>query len=419
MAELARRARGGMRDALSLADQLLALAGEEPTLADVRPSWGATGGQRRDRRAPAAAWRRATRTRRALTGRSARPSRAAEGRAPGRACLDHLRTLPCWWPCCGADSPHVPWDRQCARGGIVARAQSAWAPSASQLWLEELLAARERHAPELPGQASAWCSRWPSWSSAREEETRAPRVKLLAPARAALEERLGARGQPRRWRGRPRREPPRVRRRPPSPPLAAGARAGPRRRPTAALGRHAASPPAPATGSVPESDSSPRSRDEPRSGFSGRSRSAVCPTCCVPAGRGPRSGPARAVTPRSPQTLVFDIVEVRAGGAQARPTPRSRTCCPRFGQADRVHGEGARAVRAAREPAARGTSRIVRDQSRNASRAGRAVAGPGWWASELDAGASATSPERATRPRWTTSRARVADLFGGRIEDAR
>ncbi len=40
-AELARRANGGMRDALSMADQLLALAGDRPRLADVERALGA------------------------------------------------------------------------------------------------------------------------------------------------------------------------------------------------------------------------------------------------------------------------------------------------------------------------------------------------------------------------------------------
>ncbi len=41
--EIARSARGGMRDALSLTDKLLALAGLEPTLADLRRLGGHTG----------------------------------------------------------------------------------------------------------------------------------------------------------------------------------------------------------------------------------------------------------------------------------------------------------------------------------------------------------------------------------------
>src|SRR5204863_7741838 len=41
--ELARRARGSLRDALSLTDQLLALAGSQPTLADVERRAGGGG----------------------------------------------------------------------------------------------------------------------------------------------------------------------------------------------------------------------------------------------------------------------------------------------------------------------------------------------------------------------------------------
>ncbi|MCP3916922.1 MAG: DNA polymerase III subunit gamma/tau [bacterium] len=137
-AELARRARGGMRDALSMADQLLALVGMRPSLADCE--------------------------RLASEGSSATVEAVVEHVAAGRggdvlstlppegdeaqflsALLDHLRgvLIACL---CGPDAPMLPASAAGGPDGGKALAERGARIGARrlELWLQELLFARER-----------------------------------------------------------------------------------------------------------------------------------------------------------------------------------------------------------------------------------------------------------------------------------
>jgi DNA polymerase III subunit gamma/tau len=131
---LARRARGGMRDALSLADQLLALVGEEPTLADI------------ERLSSGIDQRRVVR----LAERLAAFDRAGVLQELGgidggeaewlEALLAHLRG--CLLAAhCGEGSPLIEATPE-ARKLLVARAREL-GPDRLELFLEELLHARD------------------------------------------------------------------------------------------------------------------------------------------------------------------------------------------------------------------------------------------------------------------------------------
>ncbi|MAF65143.1 MAG: DNA polymerase III, subunit gamma and tau [Planctomycetes bacterium] len=133
-AALARRARGSMRDALSLTDQLLALAGERPSLEDVaRLSVGA------DPERVGAVFA-------ALVAGDAAEALAAlpEG-GDDVALLDEL--LACLRACllvshCGADTPLIDLSPE-ARTTLAAQAEALGCERV-ELFLDELLAARDR-----------------------------------------------------------------------------------------------------------------------------------------------------------------------------------------------------------------------------------------------------------------------------------
>ncbi len=140
---LARRARGGMRDALSLADQLLSIAGDAPTLADIDKLSAAAGGEAYEALFDALeAGDRA----RALS--SLPPAEGSEAEFLS-GLLEHLRAT-LLVGLCGEDVPLVglsPDERKRAkqRAGKLGSERLA-------LWLEELLLARERMR-ELPQHA--------------------------------------------------------------------------------------------------------------------------------------------------------------------------------------------------------------------------------------------------------------------------
>ena len=140
--EIARTARGGMRDALSLTDKLLALAGSEPTLEDLRRLGGHAG----------------TREIEALCARIDAGDKAGlietlstyEGLESEliSALLIHLRgSLVAGF--CGEDSPLLPANPD-ERAPLVARAQRLTGERV-ELWMQELLHARERMRA-FPGQ---------------------------------------------------------------------------------------------------------------------------------------------------------------------------------------------------------------------------------------------------------------------------
>jgi DNA polymerase-3 subunit gamma/tau len=134
-AELARHARGGMRDALSQADKLLAFAGNEPRLEDLRRLGGEIGSREVEE---------------LLEGieRGDRPALLARLHALDgdeeevlTALLDQLRAaaLLAW---CGADTPMVSLTGP-ERAAALERGRRLGAERL-ELWMHELLRARER-----------------------------------------------------------------------------------------------------------------------------------------------------------------------------------------------------------------------------------------------------------------------------------
>ncbi|HED64062.1 MAG TPA: DNA polymerase III subunit gamma/tau [Planctomycetes bacterium] len=133
--ELARAARGGMRDALSMADKLLALAADKPTLADL-DRLGGDGGARRlgelldaveqgDRKALIEI----------LEGIGEDEDELAAG------ILEQLR-ISVVARHCGADAPFLSATEE-ERAAALARAERL-GPERLELWMAELLRARER-----------------------------------------------------------------------------------------------------------------------------------------------------------------------------------------------------------------------------------------------------------------------------------
>ncbi|MBK7643493.1 MAG: DNA polymerase III subunit gamma/tau [Planctomycetes bacterium] len=139
-AALARRARGGMRDALSLADQLLSLGGETPKLDDIGKLSAAAGGEAFEALFSALETGDPARALAALPGTEGSEAEFLSG------ALDHLRAT-LLVGLCGEGVPVVdlsPSERKLAS----ARAERLGVERLS-IWLEELLLARERMR-ELP-----------------------------------------------------------------------------------------------------------------------------------------------------------------------------------------------------------------------------------------------------------------------------
>lgn len=141
--ELARRARGGMRDALSLADQLLAMAGEEPELDDLR-RLSATA----DHEQLGTILSHVRAGDRAAVLESLPATQGGEAELLD-GLLDHLRSAMVLAHC-GGDSQLVEAPEE-ARERMAAFARDL-GPERLELWLEELLAARVRMR-EIPTQA--------------------------------------------------------------------------------------------------------------------------------------------------------------------------------------------------------------------------------------------------------------------------
>ena len=133
--ELARRARGSMRDALSLTDQLLALVGTAPKLEDVRRIAGTSGAEFIDGLLSAVeAGERADVLAR-LAGSQGSELELVD------ALLEHVRGALLVELCPGEaqlfESEPAERERRAARAGRLG-------PERLQVWLEELLIARER-----------------------------------------------------------------------------------------------------------------------------------------------------------------------------------------------------------------------------------------------------------------------------------
>jgi DNA polymerase-3 subunit gamma/tau len=140
--ELARRARGGMRDALSQADKLLALAGETPTLDDLRRLGGEAGPE--DLEALLSEVEAGDRP--AFLARLARFEGDEEAVLEGL--LTHLRAaaLLAW---CGEATPLSPLAGR--ERSLAAERGRRLGAERLELWMQELLRARER-ARVLAGQ---------------------------------------------------------------------------------------------------------------------------------------------------------------------------------------------------------------------------------------------------------------------------
>ena len=133
--ELARGARGGMRDALSLADKLLALGGEEPTLEDVQRLGGGGGTRAVEELLDAVEQHRRADVLNAIAshpGGEAELVDALLARLRAAVVLAH----------CGEDTPLVPGSPE-ERTQARARAERL-GPARVELWMQELLRCRER-----------------------------------------------------------------------------------------------------------------------------------------------------------------------------------------------------------------------------------------------------------------------------------
>ena len=135
LAEIARRARGGMRDALSLLDQLLALVGVAPTLEDLDKLGGEGGIDLIDELLAAAEEGRKADCLQALPERE-----GGEGELVG-GMLEHLRQC-LLAALCGPKTPLLSGSES-ARTAAVERGGRLGADRL-ELWLAELLHARER-----------------------------------------------------------------------------------------------------------------------------------------------------------------------------------------------------------------------------------------------------------------------------------
>ncbi len=136
-AEIARRARGGMRDALSLADQLLSLVGAEPKVADLERLAAEGGADLADRvLACLAASDRAGVVEALPLGEGGEPELVG-------ALLDRLRAI-LLTGLLGRETPLVQLDAE-ERALLAARAEKL-GTARIEAWIEELLLARERMA---------------------------------------------------------------------------------------------------------------------------------------------------------------------------------------------------------------------------------------------------------------------------------
>ena len=136
-AEIARRARGGMRDALSLADQLLSLVGAEPKVADLERLAAEGGADLADRvLARLAASDRAGVLEALPLGEGGEPELVA-------ALLDRLRAI-LLTGLLGRETPLVQLDAE-ERALLASRAEKL-GTARIEAWIEELLLARERMA---------------------------------------------------------------------------------------------------------------------------------------------------------------------------------------------------------------------------------------------------------------------------------
>lgn len=376
-AELARRARGGLRDALSNTDQLLSLAGTKPTVADVERLSGAGGADEFEALCDALEHHDAARVLSLLP-----ETRGSEVDLCG-GLLEHVRTM-LVVGLCGRDAPFV--EATTALRAKLAERATRLGGERLQIWMEELLAARERmrlvptHARVVFETALLAIARpETSWSLAE-----------LAERIAALEERV-ARGAPPAQRPAPNDGPPRA----PAPPSAIPS----------------AVPSAPATAAP-----LPTFAPAPAAGFARRDP-VPTPPSAVPAtapltrdgafggaSRAPAPPPASGRSPSEPGEVWKRVLgELATGSSSLAELLRSR------GRLVELAAGFALVRFAGLKP----DERMLLAEPRNKKACGLAFARA--VGRELEVRyADAEPPPRAPKDPFTD---KVTELFGGRIED--
>jgi DNA polymerase-3 subunit gamma/tau len=177
---LARAARGSMRDALSIADQLLALSGDAPTLADLERAAGASGAERVERLFDAL-----ERGARADVLEALGPGEGGEAEIVA-SLLRELRGALVVHLC--KEGSALLADFAPDRERLAARGARLGVPRLSN-WMEELIAARERMA-RVPAHARAVLEL--ALFEMCDAKSSVP-LSVLEQRLIALEERLGAR----------------------------------------------------------------------------------------------------------------------------------------------------------------------------------------------------------------------------------
>lgn len=362
--ELARRARGGMRDALSLADQLLALAGDAPQLADLSRLAGAGGPKESEELLERLLENDRASIFDAVASYAGREAELATG------LLEVVRGA-LVAALCGENSPLVEGGAEAgARLAALARRLGA---ERAELWLAELLRARERMRG-LAGQERIVLES--TLLDLARPESGMPLLPLLARLEA-LEARLSG---------------------------AVVAPSGGNRAPAAPAAAAAPAPPkAAAAPATPVTPAAPPRR----------------PAAAAPPG-GERSAPAGDTdapveVPRPPQRAA-----PAAGGpevldrAVALLRPRQPALAEVLARKGRIDGIEGGTLRLGLANLAEADRRLVEDR-RNQRVIERALSDAAGQELALELALGAPAPRQAA-PEDTFTRG-VADLFGGRIEE--
>lgn len=305
-AEIARRARGGMRDALSLADQLLALVGRTPTVADTARLAGEGAAESIEAVLDAILSADKPKLLSSLPGR--------DGDEPAflDATLDYLRSA-MLLRLIGEDAPMLAGQSSPEARKAMAERASAFGAQRLELVLQELLHARERMGP-IHMRAHSRLILETTLLDLCSPEATMPVTELLQRLEA-LEQRAGGvpaaapiQGRPREGSG--------------APPASGPAQSTPQSRPLSA-GTSAGPSPGPEEAPAPPPAAAPTPQAEPVQ--------AITPAA-PPEGGAPRRPPA-AEPPREP---------VQPAATQPAPAPRSAPVSePR---PEEIHGSAAPAA---------------------------------------------------------------------------
>ncbi|MBI1380137.1 MAG: DNA polymerase III subunit gamma/tau [Planctomycetaceae bacterium] len=364
--ELARRARGGMRDALSLADQLLALAGDAPQLADLSRLAGAGGPKESEELLERLLENDRARIFDAVASYAGREAELATG------LLEVVRGA-LVAALCGENSPLVEGGAEAgARLAALARRLGA---ERAELWLAELLRARERMRG-LAGQERIVLES--TLLDLARPESGMPLLPLVARLEA-LEARLSGAVV----------APPVASRAPAATPPPAAPRAAPAVAPPAAPRRSAA----PAAPAAPTSEA-----DAPVE----VPRPPQRPTAAA--------APARAPVETAPAAVGPEVLD----RAAALLRPRQPALAELLARKGRVDGIEGGTLRLGLTNLAEADRRLVEDR-RNQRVIERALSDAAGQELVLELALGTPAPRQAA-PEDTFTRG-VADLFGGRIEE--